>query len=500
MNPTVLARAEAVIDASGVATSIESLLAVGVRPRQLRVRTLLVGMLAAADGRPAHLRRVHAALIDLKPTEQIRLGVIDTWKTGPHVLTYRQVEYTFAAVVAALSKDVPDGAPGQTLAETVDTLLEASIPDDHKQTTAALAVDWSDLESWALAPHSDGVTADPEASWGHRASHAIGVKDELFYGYYLQAATMVADDDGPATPELARRVTLSSCDIDPPRAFVPVLERLAATGVAIGDVLADSGYAHRTAPHWALPLRALGASIVTDLHPSDRGPKGTHAGAIIANGRLYCPATPEVLLHIDPLARAASAADTADHDRRTAETARYKLGPITATDADGYQRVTCPAITGKLRCPLRPASMTLPHTHPEILNPPRHPPTCCEQQTITVGAQVAAKTAQRHDYPSKPWRTSYARRTAAERTFSTVKDPASTDINRGWCRIMGLTAISLFVACAFVTRNQRVADAFDTKAAENARRAANGQPARTRRRRRKTIADLVAAAPANAPP
>ena len=29
-------------------------------------------------------------------------------------------------------------------------------------------------QSWALAPHTDQVGADPDASWGHRASHAIG--------------------------------------------------------------------------------------------------------------------------------------------------------------------------------------------------------------------------------------------------------------------------------------------------------------------------------------
>ena len=29
-----------------------------------------------------------------------------------------------------------------------------------------------------------------------------------------------------------------------------------------------------------------GAQLVQDLHPHDRGPKGTHDGAIIANGNL----------------------------------------------------------------------------------------------------------------------------------------------------------------------------------------------------------------------
>jgi hypothetical protein len=57
-----------------------------------------------------------------------------------------------------------------------------------------------------------------------------------------------------------------------------------------------------------------------------------------------------------------------------------------------YHRVTCPAAAGKIRCPLRPESMTLDRSRPEILTPPQHPPACCTQQTITVPPEVAAKT------------------------------------------------------------------------------------------------------------
>jgi hypothetical protein len=61
------------------------------------------------------------------------------------------------------------------------------------------------------------------------------------------------------------------------------------------------------------------------------------------------------------------------HDTQAAELARHKLGRLTADDTDGYHRVTCPAAMGKLRCPLRPASMTLDRSRPEILNPPGKP-------------------------------------------------------------------------------------------------------------------------------
>src|SRR5207248_3070805 len=121
-------------------------------------------------------------------------------------------------------------------------------------------------------------------------------------------------------------------------------------------------------------------------------------------------------------------------------------------------------------------------------------PACCTQKTLTVPVTVNAKTRQKYDYPSAAWRASYARRSGAERANSTVKDPASNNINRGWCRLTGLTPILLFLACTTAVRNLRVADAFNTRQAENARRAAAGKPPTTRRRRRKTLGDLTGAA------
>ena len=128
-----LAGLEAVIDRSGVAPRIEAILPSGVRPRQLRVRTLLAGMcLAQADHRPAHLTRVHQALTALGEDDQRRLGVLADWKHGPHQLTYRQTERTFGLVADALGRDEPDGLPSPALQAICDDLLEASVPGSRQ--------------------------------------------------------------------------------------------------------------------------------------------------------------------------------------------------------------------------------------------------------------------------------------------------------------------------------------------------------------------------------
>ena len=492
-----LAAAESVIDASGVAPGIEALLPAGARARQLSVRTLLAGMmLTLADGRPAHLTRVHQALTALPEGEQRRLGVLADWKGGPHRLTYRQAEYTFGLVARTLGKGEPDGLPSPALQRICDDLLEASVPEEFKEASGSLAVDWSDLASFSRPPpRGTSDCADPEASWGHRRNNLLHDEDELFFGYYLSDAVTVPDEHGPPVPEFARRMTVSSCRHDPVPAFTPVLTAMPAAGIPLGDVLADSGYSHRVPQHWASPLRAAGAALVQDLHPHDRGPRGTHAGAVIANGSLYCPAAPRALLELGPLSRAAAPEQAAQHDAKTAEAARYKLGRLTSDDTDGYCRVRCPAAAGKIRCPLRPDSMRLDRDRPEILQPPEHPQACCTQQTITVPPDVLAKTAQKHDYPSAAWRRSYARRSGAERGFATAKDPASNDISRGWCRLMGLAPLMLFTTTLLVVRNQRILAAWNTRQEENSRRAARGMPPKTRRRRRKTLTATASTAP-----
>ena len=98
-------------------------------------------------------------------------------------------------------------------------------------------------------------------------------------------------------------------------------------------------------------------------------------------------------------------------------------------------------------------------------------------------------------YPSAAWRRSYARRTSAERGFATIKDPAASDIARGWCRLMGLALLMPFITNLLIVRNQRIVTAWEARQQENERRAARGLPPKTRRRRRKTLAILTAAPP-----
>src|ERR1022692_3684921 len=152
---------EGILDASGIAPRIEALLPSGARTRQLAVRTLLLGMLLAlADGRPAHLTRAHQALTSLPEGEQRRLGVLADWRNGPHLLTYRQAEYTFSLVTAVLGRDQPDGLPSPALQAACDGPLEASIPEQFKAAGRSLAADCSRLQTFP-PPRTSCPSATP---------------------------------------------------------------------------------------------------------------------------------------------------------------------------------------------------------------------------------------------------------------------------------------------------------------------------------------------------
>jgi hypothetical protein len=127
-----------------------------------------------------------------------------------------------------------------------DALLGASIPERYKLASRSLAIDWTDYESFSRPKGANGgPPADNEATFGRRHSNALGVDDEIFFGYYGQVATMVREDGAEAIAELVRRVELTACSVDPPGAMVAVLARMVAGGTQISDVLADCGYSLR---------------------------------------------------------------------------------------------------------------------------------------------------------------------------------------------------------------------------------------------------------------
>jgi len=498
-----------VLDRSGVTEMLEEAVSSSGPPRQLTFRTVLLGiLLSISNSKVAHLSAAYRCLCDLSVIDQVRLGVARPGREGLKTASYRMFEHSFNAMMKPIDPSpvpsfrgvAPLKRPGHlakkragietTTKETmlvglIDALLEASVPK-AKGEHRCLAVDWTDHESWARPKDklSEEVSADPDAAWGHAKRNAPGAKDALFWGYYAQVAVVACEEGAEKPdPELIYRVVVKSASIEPADEMAGALERMAASGKGPSDVLADCGYSFKTG--FSRRLRNIGAEPVMDLHPFDRGPKGTFEGAVCANGSLYCPCVPERLLTLGPLVRGAPEKAVAAHDRACAELEHYRFAPLARPDKEGYERVMCPAAAGKLRCPLVEASLNLSFSHPSVTQAPSSPPRCCRQRSITVAPQVNDKTRQKHPYPSPIHRRSYARRTAAERAYARLADPAGEGVRRGWCRLFGTAKNTLMYSLAAVVHNLRLLESRGRQDQLEARRASQAVsgPGRKRPRR-----------------
>jgi len=216
--------------------------------------------------------------------------------------------------------------------------------------------------------------------------------------------------------------------------------------------------------------------------------RATFAGAILHNGNLYCPATPKALFELGHWLVTASLALVETHDKMTAELSCYKLGRITSNDADGYHRVSCPAVMAKL--PLS-ASQGLDGAllqQAQIICPPDPAPKCvCKEHPQCPERQRQDRAEAR--LPSQAPRRSYARRTAVERSNSRVKTGHHRRL-KGLCRIMGScrSACSSLVPSSCATSPSRCLHRARTRRAEAKSRPGSRED---EKRRRRSLSDLA---------
>ena len=321
--------------------------------------------------------------------------MIADWKHGPHRLTYRQTERTFGLVADALGQGRARRAALRPAAAASATTCSRHPSRTSSRTPAAsLAVDWTDLESFSRPPPARHQRLRrPRSLLGPPQEQPAAQPGRAVLRLLPVRRHHDARGERPAVPELARRATLSSCRHDPVRAFVPVLTAMPAAGIPLGDILADSGYAHRDAAAWALPLRAAGAAARPGPAPARPRPQGH------PRRRHHRQREPLLPGHTPPADRTRAARPRRhpgpgrrprpqdrrarplqarpDHRRR-----HRRLPPGPVPRRHGQDPLPAPARLDDAG----PGPARDPH-------PPEHPPACCTQQTITVPPDVLAKTA-----------------------------------------------------------------------------------------------------------
>jgi len=493
-----VAFAAELIDRSGKAPVIEAALAHRTgRPRPLPARAVLTALLCLApDDRPLFLTDATRLLFcQLSPASRGLLGVPGTATTErAFQAAYRRVRYCFGAIrsvmdPSALPKNrrlTQDDFKARTRPMTpaqaeaargrleafINSLLEASISiltsEERASYDGCTGLDATPVPLFSRGPSKRAglCASDPDGGWyvregDHREREDDKGKPLRKIAWALEAAiATTARPPGapPAHPDLATGPALARPGEDPGGTGARVLAPAAARGHKPGWLGSDRACTAALPGRFQLPGRALGYRPVMDYRIDQLGIQANTSGAILVEGTWSCPALPEPL--ITATARLRDHAITHElYDQQITARAAYQLKRKDGPDADGYQRLSCPAACTHpgLICPLREASLSPRDGRAKVLQPPPQPPRLCRQTAITIAPDIGARYRQDLPYGSPAWHARYATlRNTIEGLNGYAKDPAREALAQpARRRVRGIAAQSIFTALLLAAANIR---------------------------------------------
>jgi hypothetical protein len=524
-----VAFAAELIDRSGTVPVIEAALAHATgRPRPLPARAVLTALLCLVlDDRPLFLTEATRLLFcELSKASRGLLGVPGTVSGDRAFLAAcRRVRYCFRQICSVMDPSplpknrrlteqdlkarIRKMIPGQAeaarhrLEALSNALLEASISVLDEEERAAFdgctGLDATPVPLFSRGPsRRSGLSAsDPDGGWYVREGDHREHEDDkgrplrkICWALEATIATTARPPGAPpATPNLAIGMAMARPGEDPGGTGARVLASVAARGHKPGWLGYDRAYTQALPERFHLPARALGYHPVMDYRDDQLGIQANSQGALLVEGTWYCPALPGPL--ITATARLRDHAIGRDlYDQQIAARACYQLKRKDGPDADGYQRLSCPAL-GKhpgLICPLRQASLTPRDGRAKVFQLPPEPPRICRQTAITIAPDIGARYRQDLPYGSPAWRKSYATlRNTIEGLNGLIKDPAHEALAQpARRRVRGIAAQSIFTALLLIAANIRKIRAWRALTARDKARIT-----RRARRRRASLRDYL---------
>jgi hypothetical protein len=507
-------RAIHVIDASGLAPRLETLLALKPqgRPRQLPLRTYLIGAYLAIECKASFKNTaiLEVLTIGLSRAKQHQLQVRTTDPDGrDRVIGKSALDYFSRSLPKRLAY-TPQSAQlwgldvdqdemdrrREGLEAAMAALLEASLATDGG---SWYALDGSGAWSWGRAKYvvndTDDVRAqetvaehdrvpdeivdlpadqtdeaddqdvpstrrtisnhDPDAAIGSKTSKSG--KRESYYGYVIDAAIRVTPPGAPREPVVVERMLISPASTDVVEPTLKMLDSLADTPGGVTDVIVDRHYSYKGVDRWADPLRTRGINQHFDLRADEHGFRDIN-GMRLAAGWMHCPATPDDLATIPRPGPGSPRATHTEFARLIRERRSWAMDRHTR-EPSGRTRWVCPAQAGKRGCPLRPGTVEIARQAglPIVDTPPDSAtaPPCCTQDTVSDTSDAMRKHQQPHYWGTEEWKLAYDLRTYVEGLFGSLKNPDTEGVRRGFTKFVGLPMVTLGLTLAAAICNVR---------------------------------------------
>lgn len=392
---------------------------------------------------------------------------------------------------ACTSQDYPDWDENRFAQALLDASLACHPP------TGAVALDSTDLSTWARVRYRKPVDADPDSPpppkhpfapkdpthpharrQGHHLPNApVGrdgryvytldpdarmgwrsatFEDSMhFCGYDLHVITDVPPTTGPRhnpVPHLARTLFLAPAGSNKGVAGLQAVRALGKIPKP-RQLIADRAYNYVRNERFALPVWQLGYTTIYDLHVSQTGlhPGQEDTLTMWIDGTLYPTSLPDGLIEIPPISHDMDPSERARADRRHNARQAYAFVPHEARQLDGTRRYRGPAVPPvRVRCVNNAISMRASHKSPTT-SCVRGKPCGCGI-TVTLTDEDFPDRRMPFQYGSLAWESSYFRRVGIESLFAELKANRMA-VHRGYFRGFGLRRYTLLAGFTLAALN-----------------------------------------------
>ena len=307
-------------------------------------------------------------------------------------------------------------------------------------------------------------SADPDADFGVKTAQTGG--KEVFFGYQEHTLVIAPEckkaDDPKVPPVIVRRLELTPASEDVVAVSLRLFDSMKQG--AIKNLLVDRHYHYKTPARWLDELRKRKIKQHHDLRSDEHGGI-TYEGIRFIDGAGHCPKVPksfETILRPGPGASEEARKEFAKQiDRRFA----YSVFVNEQPDENGSFQCQCPALVGKVGCPLRAGTISSASRGgmPIIEKPPNPEvdgiplPRICEQKFVTLRPPDKIRKHQQSKYwGSKEWEKMFRRRTAVEGSYGGRKNVSTENLNRGVFQCMGLPFANIGATLVAASYNLRM--------------------------------------------